>query len=162
MSQVRMIARIAHEAAAQIHSGAPDISFVSHVTACTARLATITFFVLFALIALANTAFSRAAESPADDPYVAAAREAGVPLEVLVAVAGAESGYHPYALNIGGKQVYCHSRDEAERFLATEDNVDIGLMQIDWPFWGPRLGVSKTALLDARTNLRFGARILKQ
>jgi soluble lytic murein transglycosylase-like protein len=101
-------------------------------------------------------------ESAPDDPYLIAAREAGVPLELLVAIAGAESGYHPYALNVDGRQVYCRSLDEAKKILAAEDNVDIGLMQINWPYWGSRLKVTKAALLDPHTNLHFGALILKQ
>jgi soluble lytic murein transglycosylase-like protein len=103
-----------------------------------------------------------AAEAAAEDPYAAAARSAGVPLELLVAIAGTESGYHPWALNLGGHQTYCRSREEAERFLATSDNADIGLMQINWAFWGGRLKLSKNALLDPPTNLMYGARILKQ
>jgi hypothetical protein len=97
------------------------------------------------------------------DPYVAAANDAGVPLEVLVAVAGAESGYHPWALDIAGRQVFCKSRAEAETVLANTatTNVDIGVMQINWRFWGPRLGVAKNDLLDPRINLLMGARILR-
>jgi len=92
------------------------------------------------------------------DPYVAAANEAGVPLGVLVAIVGAESGYHPWALDI-----FCRSRAEAEAVLAgiTTTNVDIGLMQINWRFWGPRLGIAKSRLLDPRINLLTGARILR-
>ena len=97
------------------------------------------------------------------DPYVAAATAAGVPLDVLVAVVGAESGYHPWALDIEGHQVFCRSRVEAEAVLANTatTNVDIGLMQINWRFWGPRLGVARTSLLDPRINLAMGARILR-
>lgn len=102
------------------------------------------------------------AQEPSDSPYVVAAHRAGVPLELLVAVAGAESGYHPWALNIGGREVYCHSRGEAEHLLATSDDVDIGLMQINWPFWGPRLKVHKQDLLDPTANLIYGAGILKE
>ena len=106
------------------------------------------------------TSRSSAVES---DPYVAAAQQAGVPLEVLVAVAGAESGYHPWALDIEGRQVFCKSRAEAETVLANTatTNVDIGVMQINWRFWGPRLGVAKNDLLDPRINLLMGARILR-
>ena len=59
--------------------------------------------------------------------------------------------------------MFCHSRAEAEAVLAqtTTTNVDIGLMQINWRFWGPRLGVAKNDLLDPRINLRMGARILR-
>jgi soluble lytic murein transglycosylase-like protein len=102
------------------------------------------------------------AVAQSNDPYVAASRASGVPVAVLVAVAGAESGFHPWALNVRGREIYCHSQQEAERILTTTGNVDIGLMQINWPFWGPRLGVSKLALLDPRTNLLYGARILKE
>ena len=86
-----------------------------------------------------------------------------MPLHLLIAVAGAESGYHPWALDIEGKQVFCKSREEAEAVLAktSTTNVDIGLMQINWRFWGPRLSVAKNDLLDPRKNLRMGARILR-
>jgi hypothetical protein len=110
-------------------------------------------------MSLGTVARASAVES---DPYVAAAQQAGVPLEVLVAVAGAESGYHPWALDIEGRQVFCKSRAEAETVLANTatTNVDIGVMQINWRFWGPRLGVAKNDLLDPRINLLMGARIL--
>jgi soluble lytic murein transglycosylase-like protein len=109
-------------------------------------------------------AFATAAPpSSVSDPYVAAAQDAGVPLEVLIAIVGAESAYHPWALNLEGRQRYCHSRAEAESLLANtaSTNVDIGLMQINWRFWGPRLGVAKNDLLDPRLNLQMGARILR-
>jgi soluble lytic murein transglycosylase-like protein len=104
-----------------------------------------------------------ASASDTSDPYIAAANEAGVPLPVLIAVVGAESAYHPWALDVEGREVFCRSRAEAESVLATTatTNVDIGLMQINWRFWGPRLGIAKTALLDPAINLRMGARILR-
>jgi soluble lytic murein transglycosylase-like protein len=127
-----------------------------------ARLAIIAAAAAIALLAGPGPGHASAADAPAGDPYAAAAHSAGVPLDLLVAVAGAESGYHPYALNVGGREIYCQSRAEAERILATGDNADIGLMQINWTFWGPRLHVSKSALLDPRINLYYGARILKE
>ncbi len=104
------------------------------------------------------------ADQAVEDPYVAAARNAGVPADLLIAIAGAESGYHPWALNIRGHQLFCQSRADAENVLASTptDDVDIGLMQINWRYWGPRSGLaSKEALLDPRRNLEFGAAILK-
>jgi Transglycosylase SLT domain len=101
----------------------------------------------------------------ADNPYVAAATSAGVALELLVAIVGTESKYHPWALDVDGRQIYCRSREEAEQMLAGLDdnaNVDIGLMQINWRFWSHHLRVTKYDLLDPRTNLLIGARILKQ
>lgn len=97
------------------------------------------------------------------DPYIAASEATGVPLALLAAIAGAESAYHPWALNLNGKQVYCRSRAEAEEIMAGEaDNIDIGLMQVNFRLWGRRLGLSKIQLLDPRTNLLAGARILKE
>ncbi len=104
------------------------------------------------------------AEQRVADPYIVAARDADVPPDLLIAIAGAESGFHPWALNIQGRQVFCQSREEAEGVLETTptDDVDIGLMQINWRFWGARSGVtSRTELLDPRKNLALGAAILK-
>jgi soluble lytic murein transglycosylase-like protein len=113
--------------------------------------------------AFANPACVRAAPpQPATaDPYGDAARAEDVPLNLLIAVAGAESGYHPWALNLDGREIYCATREEAQRMLDSADDVAIGLMQINWGFWGPRFGLTKTQLLDPATNLRYGARILK-
>ncbi|MBV8772036.1 MAG: lytic transglycosylase domain-containing protein [Deltaproteobacteria bacterium] len=98
----------------------------------------------------------------ADNPYIIAASRENVPRELLIAIAGAESGFHPWALNIAGREVYCSSRQEAERLPTRTDNVDIGLMQINWPAWGRRFGLTKSELLDPRTNLLYGARILRR
>ncbi len=98
---------------------------------------------------------------PARDPYREAARKTGVPLALLVAVAGAESGWHPWALNIRGHQYYCRSQQEAAALLSGTPDADIGLMQIKFSFWGHRLGFSKEQLLDPATNLVAGAKILK-
>lgn len=114
-------------------------------------------------IASGASANPSAVASSEADPYMAAAKDADVPLHVLIAIAGAESAYHPWALDIEGRQVFCHSRAEAERVLANTatTNVDIGLMQINWRFWGARLGIAKNDLLDPRINLLMGARILR-
>lgn len=98
---------------------------------------------------------------PTANPYVEAARKTGVPLDLLVAVAGAESGWHPWALNIRGQAYYCNSREEAMMLLAGARDADVGLMQINFSFWGSRLGYSKEQLLDPGTNLIIGGRILK-
>jgi soluble lytic murein transglycosylase-like protein len=120
------------------------------------------FICLFISVLLTKPLVSLASDSERrSNPYVQAATLEDIPRELLVAVAGAESGFHPWALNINGHQVYCRSREEAEGLLSTVDKVDIGLMQINWLFWGPRFGLSKSQMLDPRTNLIYGARILK-
>jgi soluble lytic murein transglycosylase-like protein len=119
---------------------------------------------LFALFGVLQPVLAGAGDQSVANPYVSAARNADVPPDLLIAIAGAESGYHPWALNIKGHQVFCQSREEAENVLASTptDDVDIGLMQINWRFWGPRSGVaSKGELLEPRKNLELGAAILK-
>ena len=62
------------------------------------------------------------------------------------------------------------TRVEARRFLAVSlaltDNVDIGLMQINWKTWQrdrPRPSVLNAYdLLDARINMKMGCRILAE
>jgi soluble lytic murein transglycosylase-like protein len=117
-----------------------------------------------ALVALLHPLSARGDEQRAESPYVVAARNANVPADLLIAIAGAESGYHPWALNIQGHQVFCQSRADAENVLANTptDDVDIGLMQINWRFWGPRSGMaSKQELLEPARNLALGAEILR-
>jgi soluble lytic murein transglycosylase-like protein len=130
---------------------------IARLSGCLAGL-----FALFGVLLLPILA--RGGDPSVENPYVWAARNADVPPDLLIAIAGAESGYHPWALNIKGHQVFCQSRAEAESVLASTptDDVDIGLMQINWRFWGPRSGVaSKGELLEPRKNLELGAAILK-
>ena len=118
---------------------------------------------LVVLVAIPD-AIAFAGAQKVESPYLVAARNAGVLPDLLIAIAGAESGYHPWALNIKGHQVFCQSREEAEAVLTTTptDDIDIGLMQINWRVWGPRSGVaSRSELLDPRKNLALGAAILK-
>ena len=83
-----------------------------------------------------------------------------------------ESGGHPWALHVGvgrGYSFYPKSRGAARRFLAVSlaltDNVDIGLMQINWRTWrdtARALGFGAYDLLDAQSNMRIGCRILEK
>jgi soluble lytic murein transglycosylase-like protein len=119
---------------------------------------------LLALLVLLAPAYA-SARGQVENIYLMAARNADVPPDLLIAIVGAESGYHPWALNVAGHQVFCQSREEAENVLASTptDDVDIGLMQINWRFWGARSGLaSKVELLDPRKNLEVGAAILKE
>ena len=83
-----------------------------------------------------------------------------------------ESGGNPWALRVGigkGYSFYPKSRGEGWRLLAVSlaltDNVDIGLMQVNWRTWRKTvrsLGLNAYDLLDAQTNLKMGCRILTQ
>ena len=82
------------------------------------------------------------------------------------------TGGNPWALHVGigkGYNFYPTARAEAWRFLAVSlaitDNVDIGLMQINWRTWRESvgaLGLNAYDLLDAQTNMRVGCRILAE
>lgn len=96
------------------------------------------------------------------DVFIRASAATGIPVELLLAVSHVESGFHPSAINASGRSFFPLSHEEAESILKRSgDNVDIGLMQINWGHWGKKLGVSKSDLLDPRLNVFLGARILE-
>ena len=43
----------------------------------------------------------------------------------------------------------------------SRNNVDIGLMQVNWGYWGDKFGLSKSELLDPQLNVLVGAKILE-
>lgn len=95
------------------------------------------------------------------DIFLRASRDSGVPAELLLAVSHVESSFNPHALNLAGRSFLPSSRHDAERVLSRSgDNVDIGLMQVNYEFWGKKLGLSKVDLLDPALNVLVGARIL--
>lgn len=92
-----------------------------------------------------------------------ASSQAGIPVDLLAAVAWAESKMLPYAINVRGKAYYFTSREQAIKMLRgieTED-VDIGLFQVNYRLWGKPLGLYKEDLLHSRTCAIIGAMILK-
>ena len=96
----------------------------------------------------------------------------GLPSAVVEGIIVVESGGNPWALHVGigkGYAFYPRSVAEARRFLAVSlaltDNVDIGLMQINWRTWRESvkaLGLDAYDLLDAQTNMKMGCRILAE
>jgi hypothetical protein len=96
------------------------------------------------------------------DVFLRASAATGIPVELLVAISHVESGFHPHAVNVSGESAFPSSQDEAVRLLRQSgDNVDVGLMQINWKFWGNRFGLSKSELLDPQINVLVGAKILE-
>jgi hypothetical protein len=96
------------------------------------------------------------------DIFLHASRESGIPVELLLAVSHVESRFNPHALNVAGRSFFPSSRSEAERVLRRSgDNVDVGLMQVNWGLWGKKLGVSKLDLLNPEVNVFLGAKILR-
>lgn len=95
------------------------------------------------------------------DIFLRASTQSRVPAELLLAVSHVESGFNPHALNLAGRSFFPSSRREAERLLSRSgDNVDIGLMQVNYGIWGKKFGLSKLDLLDPALNVLIGAKIL--
>ena len=96
----------------------------------------------------------------------------GLPGSVVEGIIQVESSGNPWALRVEideGYSFHPRTRAEAWRFLAVSlaltDNVDIGLMQINWHTWQKTvrgLGLDAYDLLDARINMKVGCRILAE
>ena len=96
----------------------------------------------------------------------------GLQSSVVEGVIMVESGGNPWALHVGigkGYAFYPRNQAEARRYLAVSlaltDNVDIGLMQVNWRTWGKAArshGLGPYDLLDPQTNLWMGCRILAE
>ena len=96
----------------------------------------------------------------------------GLPSGVVEGIIAVESGGNPWALHVGigkGHAFYPRSAAEARRLLAVSlaltDNVDIGLMQINWRTWRRAVearGLDAHDLLDARINMEMGCRVLAE
>ena len=96
------------------------------------------------------------------DVFLRAAAATGIPVELLVAISHVESGFHPHAINSSGESFFPSSHNEALRLLlSSRSNVDIGLMQVNWGYWGDKFGLSKPDLLDPQLNVLVGAKILE-
>jgi soluble lytic murein transglycosylase-like protein len=96
------------------------------------------------------------------DVFLRASAATGIPVELLLAISHVESGFHPHAINVSGQSFFLSSRHEALELLSRSiNNVDIGLMQVNWGYWGDKFGLSKSELLDPRLNVLVGAKILE-
>jgi len=104
--------------------------------------------------------------------YLTVAQNAGIPPEVLYAVALTESGISkgqyawPWTLNIAGRGRYFKTRDDACLALAqalkitSAKRVDIGLGQINYGYHGHRVN-NPCELLEPNLNLSITADLLK-
>ena len=99
----------------------------------------------------------------------------GLPSAVVEGIIHVESSGRPLALGLGvGSRhlsVFPASPFQARVFLRVllsreaRANVGIGLMQVNWLWWGDELersGVQAFDLLDPEVNLRAGCRVLRQ
>ena len=98
-----------------------------------------------------------------EDVLQYASSQAEITIDLLAAVAWAESKMLPYALNVEGKAYYFTSREQALKALRgiETDNVDIGLFQVNYRLWGEPMGLKKEDLLNSKVCAFIGAMILK-
>jgi hypothetical protein len=126
------------------------------------------------LIALLLLMPSLAFGSPSlcDDAARMAAKERGVPLNVMLAITRIETGQRrggetfpwPWTLNEAGKGYWLTSRREAEAQLARAlqaggRNIDIGCFQINFHWHGHHF-ISAAQMLDPLANARYAAGFL--
>lgn len=88
-----------------------------------------------------------------------------VPKILALAIAKQESGYHPWILNISGKDIRPKSKNESLRYaqlaLRSGRSFDVGIMQIN-SYWIKKHGWPLEQVLDPATNVRIGVWILAQ
>lgn len=92
----------------------------------------------------------------------------GVSGNLAVAVILTESGGQPYALRVNhGRGVavfpptYAAGVRALQVALRVASQLDLGLFQVHYPTWGPRLGLTPAQLLQPAVNLRAGCTILR-
>ncbi len=99
----------------------------------------------------------------------AAARDYGVPLDILYSVGLTETGHRgvlgPYELNVDGRSVHSDTLGEALAAYQAADRaganfIDIGCMQINHRFHATHFR-SLTEMFDPERNVRYGAELLR-
>jgi hypothetical protein len=107
--------------------------------------------------------------APAHAQYLellrAVADQQGVPDSLLLAVAWVESRGVLTALNIQGDPYYPVTWTQGATLLerhAESAVLGVGVMQVEAPIWGRRLGLSAQTLYLPQVNIPVGARILRQ
>lgn len=91
--------------------------------------------------------------------------EYGVPKILALAIAKQESGWHPWIINIAGKDVRPQSKAEAVRVaraaLRAGKSFDVGLMQIN-SYWIRKHRWPLEQVLEPANNAKIGVWILAQ
>lgn len=124
--------------------------------------------VVFALLVcvLASSAWARgigqrqAALSPLFDAPCATY---GVPKTLALAIARQESGFHPWIINVSGRDFRPSSREEAlaiaQAALRGGRSFDVGIMQVN-VYWIRKYRLPLELVLDPRANVHIGVWIL--
>jgi len=87
-----------------------------------------------------------------------------IPKGLLSAIAGVESDFNPYAVNIAGKTVIASNQDEAAKTIRTAlnqgiINIDIGIAQINYR-WHKDNFRDIEEMINPATNIEYAAKLL--
>lgn len=99
----------------------------------------------------------------ADDLFTEPCVQAGIPKELVLAIAKQESSLHPWALNIRGIDYMPETYKDAVHLVRRAEGAgvsyDVGIMQIN-SYWIKKWGIDPIELLDPDANIRRGISIL--
>jgi soluble lytic murein transglycosylase-like protein len=87
-----------------------------------------------------------------------------IPKGLLSAIAGVESDFNPYAVNIAGKTVIASNQEEAAKTIKNAvnqgvTNIDVGIAQINYR-WHKNNFKNIEEMLNPATNIEYAARLL--
>ena len=87
-----------------------------------------------------------------------------IPRGLLSAIAGVESDFNPYAVNIAGKTVIASNQEEAAKTIKNAvnqgvTNIDIGIAQINYR-WHKDNFKNIEEMLNPATNIEYAAKLL--
>ena len=93
-------------------------------------------------------------------------RDYSIPSGLLKSIASVESGNKPYALNVSGKTIFAHSKEEAVEIVRLYQergvtNIDLGLAQINL-YWHGKHFSSISEMLEPKYNIEYAAKFLSQ
>jgi soluble lytic murein transglycosylase-like protein len=97
--------------------------------------------------------------------YIAAVEQKNrIPIGLLSAIAGVESDFNPYAVNIAGKTVIASNQEEAAKTIKNAlnsgiTNIDIGIAQINYRWHGDNFK-NIEEMINPVTNIEYAAKLL--
>jgi hypothetical protein len=97
--------------------------------------------------------------------YIAAVEQKNrIPSGLLSAIAGVESDFNPYSVNIAGKTVIASNQEEAAKTIKNAlnlgiTNIDIGIAQINYRWHGDNFK-NIEEMINPVTNIEYAAKLL--
>ena len=130
----------------------------------------ITGAILFLSIFILWNTCAYATDTPSSKGYwlkkyiTAVEQKNRIPSGLLSAIAGVESDFNPYAVNIAGKTVIASNQEEAAKTIKNAlnsgiTNIDIGIAQINYRWHGDNFK-NIEEMINPVTNIEYAAKLL--